>query len=715
MGYLAEFEEAIESHDAPSILRLWEEYTSTDEVEEEDFLAILKAVKASELHEYIGRHVERGLSLWHLMEPGPRKDEVLRLIVDLEMTNGEELRSIVFEHLRENFGSEKQFNEKLRLIGLRGGESYKGAISHYLLLNHMKRGNFVFHTAGWGVGEIMDVSMLREQLSLEFDYVPGRKEMAFHIAFTTLIPLPDSHFLARRFGDPDALEEEARKNPIQVIRMLLKDLGPKTAAEIKDELCELVIPEGEWNKWWQTARTKLKKDVRIENPSSSKKPFRLLKQEISHEERLQKALEKKPDADTLINMVYTFVKDFGDTLKNREFTDALQAKLKELTSFAETTLAQELQIHFFLQDLSHEKQYEPIKQLIKEAESIKTLIKEISIPSFKKRTLINVRATREDWEVLFLELLFCVEQNPARDYILGQLLDSSSQEKLKQKLIDLSVAPQQHPELTIWYFQKLLGSEDLPLADSEGRAAFFEALLILLSYLEKQEGKRDLVKKIHNMLSASRFALVRNIMQQASVEQVQEFLLLTTKCHSLADHDIQIFHSLAEVAHPELKGQTKAADAEEEVIWTTKEGYAILQKKIEQIATVETVDNAKEIEVARSHGDLRENAEFKAALERRDRLQAELKFLSDQLNKCRILTAQDIDTSQVSVGTKVLFKGENGSHTSYSLLGPWDANPEAHILSFQSKLAKEILGLKKGDAAQLQGKTLTIAEITSAI
>ena len=303
-----------------------------------------------------------------------------------------------------------------------------------------------------------------------------------------------------------------------------------------------------------------------------------------------------------------------------------------------------------------------------------------------------------------------------RDFIFGELLETPSEEALTKRLIELAIAPQQYPELTIWYFQKIIGSDVLPLADSEGRSSFFEAFLILLSYLEQQSDRRDLIKKMHGLLSAGRFALVRKIMKQATTEAVQEFLLLVTKCHSLADHDVQIFHSLAEVAHPSLKNKRAAIEEEEEdIIWTTKEGYAILQKKIEQIGTVETVDNAKEIEVARSHGDLRENAEFKAALERRDRLQGELKFLSDQLNKCRVITDQDIDINQVSVGTRITMKADDGSSVNYSLLGPWDADPDQNILSFQSKLAKKMVGLKRGDKIDLQGKKLTIEDIVSAI
>lgn len=715
MGYLVDFTQAIENHDSPVILRLWEEYTSTDEVDADDFLAILETVKASDLADFIGRHIEMGIPIWELVKEGEVKDEILRLMVDLQCTKGGPLEPLTYAYLQRAFGSDPLFNDKMRIIGLRGSEGdTRGTISKFALLNHMKRRNFVFHTAGWGVGEIMDVSMIREELSLECDYAPGVKTLPFSVAFTVLIPLSNTHFLARRFGHPDELEQEARKDPLAIIRLLLKDLGPLSAAEIKDELCGLVIPEEEWNKWWQTCRTKIKKDTKIENPSSTKHPFRLLKEGVTHEERLQKALEKKPDAETLIQMVYSYLKDFSETLKDATFKDSLEGKLKEFLSLDKPTIAQELQLHFFLEDLTNATSYEPVERIIKKSHSPEHLIGEIGIQALKKRVLVGIKKFRDDWKEQFLHLLFVVDVATLREYILTSLLKAGMEKAVMQNLQQVLLHPAKWPEMPIWYMQKAMSDPEVPLGDGEGRSRLFEALLILLSSLENQPEKRDLVKKIQGMITDGRYQLVRDVMKEASTESVKEILLLVTKCHSLSEHDIQIFHSLAAVAHPSLSTGVKEEE-EDEVIWTTQEGYTLLQKRIEQIGTVETVENAKEIEVARAHGDLRENAEFKAALERRDRLQSELKFLSNQLNKCRVLTKEEVDTSEVSVGTIVELKNEAGQKVAYTLLGPWDADPDRNILSFQSKLAKDMAGSKVGETCEIQGKTLEIVSIRSAL
>ncbi len=717
MSYLKDFQTHISNHDYSGFLRLWEEYCAGDDVDPAELKDILRAVKTSaDVAEPFGRHVEKILPLWKLLPPSPLADEVLKLILDIQTSNSQALADLALSYLEKKFGEDKNFQEKLRLVGLRSRDKFQGAISNLELLSHINKGKFVFHTGGWGVGEIVEFSLLREQLSIEFDYVPGKKDISFATAFKTLIPIPDDHFLALRFGSPDLLEKKAREAPVEVIRMLLRDLGPKTAAEIKDELSDLVIPASEWSKWWQNTRAKIKKDTMIQTPDDIREPFRILTSEVSHEERFQQVLENKPDANTLIQMVYSFMRDFPETLKNSEFKNTLTKKLTEMLSFQEIHRAQELQIHFFLQDLKGMKDYPPIAELIAQYDIVDDLLNSIEIVTFKKRLLMEVRKHKAEWKQIFLNLFFKVEDAPLRDYIMTELAAAKADDELKKKIEELYTYPYRYPEAFLWYFQKINSQKGIPLSDKAGKIRFFEGLLILLSHIENDTSYRELVKKIHGIITAGRFAIVRQMMQEASLEEIKEFLLLATKCHTFSDHDQKIFYSLAEVVHPSLTKMRKKPDAaspESTVIWTTAEGYHSLKQRIEQIATVETVDNAKEIEIARSHGDLRENAEFKAALERREHLQSELKTLSEQLNRARVLTHDDIAKDVVGVGSIIDCKSSKGETVSYTLLGPWDANPDKNILSFQSKLAQQLNGLKVGDTFPHQGEKYTITAIRS--
>lgn len=717
MSYLKDFKTHITNHDYPGFLKLWEEYCSGDELDGEEVCAILEAVKRSDIADPFGRHVERILPLWEQMPQDHLSHEVLRLIVDIASTNSDTLAMLVTEYLKKQYSHEKNFSEKIRLIGFKGKEKLQGSISNYELLSHMQVGNYVFHAGGWGVGEILDVSLVREQLTLEFDYVSGKKEISFSTAFKTLVPLSKDHFLALRFGTADELEKRARENPVAIIHMLLKDLGPKTALEIKEELCDLVIPAAEWSRWWQTTRSKLKKDTLISTPEDLREPFKLRKQELAHEDRFKQTLEQKLDVNTLIQTIYTFLRDFPETLKNAEFKSLLISKIQDPLAHKDLSSVHKLQLLFLSQDLNQSKEEAEVSLLIKQCTSIQNLIELIDVQTFKKRLLVETRKLRSEWKDIFLDLLFKAEQGSLKDYILTELLAAKAEEEVRKKLQDLYTHPASHPDAFMWYFQKLQTQKTLPFSDTPGKIRFFEGLLILLSAIEHKADERDQVKKIHTLIADGRFALVRQIMQSASIEEVKEIILLASKCHSFSDHDQKIFYSLAEVVYPSLakskKKQESLSAEENAIIWTSQIGFDKLRNNMQRIATVETIENAKEIEVARSHGDLRENAEFKAALEKRSRLQSELKLLSEQMKHARVITKQDISTKEAGIGTIVECVNKKGDSITYTILGPWDADPDKNILSFQSKLAQAMKGKGEGATFALQGDELTIVSIRS--
>lgn len=715
MGYLEEFIIQINNRDFSKFLQLWEEYCTSDFVEPDEFITLLKAIKKSDFAKHFGQFVDTALPLWKTIQDKEDSYRVLRELIDLQTTNTPELGEITLAALENRYGSQPQFSERLRLIGMRNKESFQGALASYDLLHHMQKGKFVFHTGGWGTGEIMEVSPVREQVTIEFEHVAGRKHMTFANTFKTLIPLPDDHFLARRFADPDKFEKEAKNDPVQIVKILLRDLGPKTAGEIKDEICDLIIPEKDWTKWWQAARTKLKKDTMVETPTQLKDPFVLRKAELSHEERLLDSIEESCGIENLIQISYSFVRDFPHILKNAALKHSLQSKLLALFEDPAITKPQELQLHLFLEhhfeDSSKEKQLE---DLVHSMESLAEVVEAIDIIALKKRALTLIRNHRKDWSSLFLELLDTVSQSALREYIVKEL-NGSSKDLLIQKLEHLLHNPSSNPELLVWYFQLIVdkNAADLPYSDKEGQLRFFESFLILFNVLESKPELRDLSKKMYMMLSGKRFALVRALLDGSNLEFINEFLLLISKCQSLTDHDAKILRSLAEVVHPSLIKRKQNAHIDAHTIWTTEEGFLRTQERIKTLGTTEIVANAREIEAARALGDLRENSEYKFALEKRSRLQGELKTLSEQLQRARIITQHDVLTDEVFVGSVIKTEDSRGNESTFTLLGPWDADPERNVLSFQSKLAQALVGLKVGNKFTFKDEDYKIVSISS--
>lgn len=712
MAYLEEFKTYLASQDLPKLLQLWEEYCNGDVVEGSEFSDILRAINESTMTQSLGRYVETALPLWSDIKDERESYEVLRLILDVQTTNSELLADTAFQALKSKYGDHRHFNEKIRLVGLRHRKDFRGAITNYDLLTHLEEGNFVYHTGGWGTGEVMDVSLVREELVIEFENVGGRKHLTFDNAFKTLIALPNDHFLARRFSDPDALEAEAKAHPLQVVKMLLQDLGSKTAAEIKEEMSVLVIPEEDWTKWWQMARAKLKKDTIVSSPATVREPFRLRSEAMSHETLLWEKLRKARSIDKQIQLAYNFVRDFPDMTKREEFRETLQEKLLELYSKEELTRTQKIQITIFFESLLGIDAPGPsVREQLVDISDYQELLDEIEILAFKKQILTGAREIRENWEQLFLHLLLASPQNQVRDYLYQELQRRGSAEALDETLRQLLKQPAAHPEALVWYFQKVIDTDRGPFANKEDQCLFFEALLTVLHALEHKSQYRELLKKIYGLITGKRYAITRKVLEGSTLMFAQEFLLLVSKSHTLNDHDKNILHSLAEVVHPELgKHRTKE---QAQHVWTTEQGFQKTRDRVKHISTVEVVENAREIEAARALGDLRENSEYKFALERRSRLQGELKRLSEQLNQARIITPADISLSEAGVGAVIEVVSDKGKKSAYTILGPWDADPEENVLSFQSKLAEAITGLRPGDSFHFKNEDYTIAGIRS--
>lgn len=718
MSYLEEFKVCLANNDLSKFQLLWEEYSQDDKVDVVEFKQLLEAIKSSESAKFFGGMIESALPLWKKIENSDESYEILRLLIDLQTTNSAVLGEEANTALQNKYNEDPHFKDRMRLIGMRTRENFQGALSNYQLLAHIAPGKFVFHTGGWGVGEIVELSAVREQLVIEFELVGGRKDMSFENAFKTLLPIPDDHFLAKRFGNPDLLEKEARNNPLEVIHLLLRDLGPKTAAEIKDELAEWVIPEKDWTKWWQAARAKIKKDTMIETPETLKQPFVLRRAGLSHEERFEKEMHGQKEIDEIILTTYNYVRDFPHILKKEDIKQSIISKLTVLLNEEGLKPSQEFKIYIFLEShLNHNLPNKSVKEFLSRpeiAKNIQEVINDIDIIAFKKRALIFLQEHAENWAETFLFLLDVMQQSPLRDFIVTQLNQENTAALLKKKVEDLLHHPQSNPDLFNWYFQEIMEKDNLPYANKEGQCIFLEAFLILFNKLENQPEHRDQVKKMYNMLSGKRYALVRKIIEDSSLDFIKEFLLLASKCQTFTDHDIKILRSLAEVAHPSLVGdKSKRSKIDPHVIWTTEEGYLKTQERIRHLGTVEVVENAREIEAARALGDLRENAEYKSALEKRSRLQRELKELSDLFHKARVITEHDIVTDEVSIGAIINVSDKNGNVSTYTILGPWDADPENNILSFQSRLAQSMIGCKKGDLFHFRDEEYVINEIHS--
>lgn len=715
MTYTLEFQNRIARRDIHQALELWKEFCEMDSIEKGELFSILEIIHNSDMAPQFGPYVELALPLLMSISEKDEQIKTLSLLYDLQTTNSQELWDLLQKLLKDEYGKDPLFSEKIRITGLRSKGNFQGALSNFLLLNHLAKGNFVYHKSGWGGGEILDCSFLREQISVEFENVAGsKKELPFKTAFKSVTPLPKDHFLALRFGSPETLEKQAHSDPVGLVTKILEELGPKSASEIKDLLSGYILDEGAYSKWWQLARAKLKKDPFIISPESPKDTFSIRQKQLTLTSRVDELFSSPSTCTNTIPALWSLLRDFPQVLKEAVSKNKIAAEIELLLKTPLLRPNEKAQLFFLSEIVSGPELHE--QDLQKEILSLEKPIEEavrIEIIAFRKQFLQAIKEYRKDWKDLFQLSLLELDSVQIKEYLYKELVAANCLNSLEQVFETLLEHPLSHPEGFLWAFQKSIEKESHILTSQRDQERFFESFLLLLAAIDNKPHKRELAKKMHAMLTGNRFKIVRDFFTYTDISFIQEFLLLASKCQTLSEHDVKILQSLAEVSHPDLSEKANDEQIDQNILWTTQEGYNTVQNRIKHIGTIEIIDNAKEIEAARALGDLRENAEYKFALERRSRLQAELKMLSDQFHRARVITKEDINTSSAGVGTKVTLKDASGKKQEYLLLGPWDANVEKNILSFQSKLAEAMLGKKVGDKVSLRGETFIVESIKS--
>ena len=144
---------------------------------------------------------------------------------------------------------------------------------------------------------------------------------------------------------------------------------------------------------------------------------------------------------------------------------------------------------------------------------------------------------------------------------------------------------------------------------------------------------------------------------------------------------------------------------------TSQRSYKALQEEHERLVSTEIPDNSKAIAAAREHGDLRENFEFRAAKDRQKYLQLRVGELDAMLNKIGPTDFSEFKVkNRVIPAAKVTIKSSE-AETTYSIVGMLDGDPDKNWLSFETPLAKSMLGHQVGDSIELPGGDK--AEITS--
>lgn len=139
------------------------------------------------------------------------------------------------------------------------------------------------------------------------------------------------------------------------------------------------------------------------------------------------------------------------------------------------------------------------------------------------------------------------------------------------------------------------------------------------------------------------------------------------------------------------------------ISYYTKEGLEKLKSDLNHLKTKGRADIARQIAEARDKGDLSENAEYDAAKDAQGHLEARIAKLEESLGNAREIDESQLDTSVISILSKVTIKNKkNGATFTYTLVSEEEADLKQAKISTQSPIGQGLLGRKKGDTAKIK-------------
>ena len=153
-----------------------------------------------------------------------------------------------------------------------------------------------------------------------------------------------------------------------------------------------------------------------------------------------------------------------------------------------------------------------------------------------------------------------------------------------------------------------------------------------------------------------------------------------------------------------------------ETVWLSQSAYERLSAELEELKTRGRPRASKAIEIARSHGDLKENAEYDSAKEEQGKMEARIRQLEEMLRNAQVGEAPKGDA--VAAGMIVTTTDEDGDSETFLLGSREDRHEGVPVVSAQSPLGKALIGAKVGDTRTYQAPagtfSVTVTEVRPA-
>ncbi len=613
-----------------------------------------------------------------------------------------EARTHIIECYKAKYASHSQLEDYVRLSNLtQSWRNVHDAIADFEKHISFDKGNFVYHRS-WGIGRIRDI---KDDVFI-IDFAAKRDHrMSLKMAVGALNILPAEHiWVLRATTSRDELKARVKAEPAWALKTVIRSFdNAADMKRIKAELVPEVLTAAEWTRWNSDARQVLKADPGFGNLADRKDFFVVRDSPITFEEKTFNRFKADAGFFDRVQAIRDFLEEVEpDSEYFEEMFSYFTGFLKSFTSVNESTVCSYLLVqsivarHPYLnQSLGFD-----FRELYAQVEDVPALYSRIEDAEMQREFLLNVERIVEEWPDIFARLF---RASPGR-FIVDELVAHGKLDSIRDLFLGSLEQYRDQRESFVWLVRNVIDESWFTTFDVPTEKVYIACIHLLDITFREIENRRDVSpnRKVNKQIQDFLFKEERlpAFLLNADQDSITRLYTLVEDVKDL-DPSIKIrLKQRIKDKHPGFKflGETPEAETVSGRLLVTRGGYESKQKALRHLLEVEVPLNSKEIGVAMAKGDLRENAEYKAALEKQDLLNASAARLQAELQSAQMFDPPQAEPAAVSFGTRVFLTDlHTGDEEDYTILGPWESDPARRVISYLSPLGARLYNRKLGE------------------
>lgn len=587
-------------------------------------------------------------------------------------------------------------------------------------LDQIAPGKYLLHSS-WGAGKVVDWNLPTKKLTIDFEQRSGQ-QMDLQFALQKTEPLEPTDFRARKVEEIEHLRELAKSEPVELVILLLQSHGGSLSVDgLEKEVSGTVVEETAFKKWWDSAKRALRESKKVIVPARRTELLTLRAGDMTPAEALLADFEEARDLKGMAKALEAVVADASLFKENAE-------SLKPLLSSLEDSAKKgtKMQLGLSLQLLSQRDELVGAVKALELADDAPRLANMLLAEEARLAEAVGALATprqRAIYEVFpeafgdrwveVITMIFDEVGSRAVTEIARIIIEKGELPKLEDHIRASLARRSLSSDALIWVARERSGSSKEVFGGDVGAA-----ILNLLETDHLADGPRT-TTRLQSLLSDDK-TLLADIVAPMSTTEAKNFGRRLLECPVFAELDRKSLLARIIKARPET-GDLVSGDSKKKVenLVVSWESLERKQAELDELIRVRIPQNTKDISIARSYGDLRENFEYKSAKDMQKVLMRRKGELEKELDLARGTDFKGADTKSINIGTVATLKGADGTDQTVTVLGAWDSDPEKNIVSYLSEAGAALMEAAPGEEVELRDpatdamKTWTVVSIAA--